>query len=115
MAGCLPLLIQFPILIALFEDCRLSHQSEHYNFGSTTLARRIHWDSSSGFSRISYFAQQYVSSPNASDSTKNSALCNAYFIWFYQVFSCRRLLLDCFQRFRSFNKCILTKKLDRRR
>jgi len=78
MAGCLPLLIQFPILIALFRGLQSFHPTnpEYYNF---------FWISDLGKADptgiilpllvgLTTFAQQYVTSPNANDPTQKTML-----------------------------------------
>ena len=78
MAGCLPLLIQFPILIALFRGLQTFQPSnpEHYNFfwisdlskaDPTGIVLPV-------LVGLATFAQQYVSSPNASVSTQKTLL-----------------------------------------
>ncbi|MCR6545643.1 YidC/Oxa1 family membrane protein insertase [Dehalobacterium formicoaceticum] len=78
MAGCLPLLIQFPILIALFRGLQSFHPSipEHYNFfwiNDLSLA------DPSGFILpvfvgLTTFLQQYITSPNSNDPTQKMML-----------------------------------------
>lgn len=78
MAGCLPLLIQFPILIALFRGLQTFQPSNfaHYNF---------FWISDLGKADptgiilpvlvgATTFLQQYITSPNANDPTQKTML-----------------------------------------
>lgn len=78
MAGCLPLLIQFPILIALFRGLQTFEPSnmEHYNFlwisdlskaDPTGIVLPV-------LVGLATFAQQYVTSPNANDPTQKTML-----------------------------------------
>ncbi|MEL7567600.1 MAG: YidC/Oxa1 family membrane protein insertase [Dehalobacterium sp.] len=78
MAGCLPLLIQFPILIALFRGLQSFQPSNltHYSFmwisdlskpDPTGLILPI-------LVGLSTFLQQYITSPNANDPTQKTML-----------------------------------------
>lgn len=78
MAGCLPLLIQFPILIALFRGLQtfVPSSPEHYNFFwisdlSQADPTGIVLPFLVGFTT---FAQQYITSPNANDTTQKTML-----------------------------------------
>jgi YidC/Oxa1 family membrane protein insertase len=78
MAGCLPLLIQFPILIALFRGLQTFQPStpEHYNF---FWISDLSIPDPSGFILpifvgLSTFLQQYMTSPNATDPTQKTLL-----------------------------------------
>lgn len=78
MSGCLPLLIQFPILIALFRGLQKFQPSEpaYYTlFGLLNLSK----PDPTGIILpvlvgLTTFAQQYVTSPNTNDSTQRMML-----------------------------------------
>jgi YidC/Oxa1 family membrane protein insertase len=78
MSGCLPLLIQFPILIALFRGLQTFQPSniDHYNF--LWISDLSKADPSGIILPVlvglSTFLQQYITSPNASDSTQKTLL-----------------------------------------
>jgi YidC/Oxa1 family membrane protein insertase len=78
MSGCLPLLIQFPILIALFRGLQTFQPSnfEHYNF---LWIKDLGQADPTGIILpvlvgLATFAQQYVTTPNASDPTQKTML-----------------------------------------
>jgi YidC/Oxa1 family membrane protein insertase len=78
LSGCLPLLIQFPILIALFRGLQefVPSNPEHYNFLWITDLSQV---DPTGIILpvlvgLSTFAQQYVTSPNANDTTQRTML-----------------------------------------
>lgn len=78
MAGCLPLLIQFPILIALFRGLQTFQPSslEHYNFMWISDLGKA---DPTGFVLpvlvgLTTFLQQYITSPNANDPTQKTML-----------------------------------------
>ena len=78
MSGCLPLLIQFPILIALFRGLQTFQPSnmEHYNF---LWIKDLGQADPTGIILpvlvgLATFAQQYVTSPNTSDPTQKTML-----------------------------------------
>jgi len=78
MSGCLPLLIQFPILIALFRGLQTFQPSnmEHYNFLWITDLSKA---DPTGIILpvlvgLATFGQQYVTSPNANDPTQKTML-----------------------------------------
>ncbi len=78
LSGCLPLLIQFPILIALFRGLQsfVPTNPQHYNlFWITDLSKA----DPTGIILpvlvgVTTFAQQYVTSPNANDPTSKTML-----------------------------------------
>lgn len=78
MSGCLPLLIQFPILIGLFRGLQkfVPTNPEHYNlFWISDLSKA----DPTGIILpvlvgLTTFTQQYVTSPNTSDTTQKTML-----------------------------------------